>query len=127
MNRNSKVVNMSSSVPLEQQPEENQQEWLNGTPTRGEVSQFVSAYISNEVVPMILNSVGKELFQLRCRNEVLLKMIMDENIGTLEEFEEKYKKHLAEQTDEIRRRQFVLQGVSYIFLQTLQVCQYFHP
>ena len=112
MNRNSKVVNMSSSVPLEQQPEENQQEWLNGTPTRGEVSQFVSAYISNEVVPMILNSVGKELFQLRCRNEVLLKMIMDENIGTLEEFEEKYKKHLAEQTDVFLSRQFVLQGVS---------------
>lgn len=105
MNRNSKIANMSSSVPLEHQPEEKQQEWLNGTPTRGEVTQFVSAYINNEVIPIILNSVGKELFQLRCRNEVLLKMLVDSNICTAEEFEENYKKYLAEQTEEVRKRQ----------------------
>ena len=105
MNRNSKIANMSSSVPLEQQPEGKQQEWLNGTPTRGEVTQFVSSYINNEVIPVILNSVGKELFQLRCRNEVLLKIVSDANICTVEEFEELYKKHLVEQTEEVRKRQ----------------------
>ena len=104
-NQNKKVINMTSSVPLEQQSELVQQEWLKGSPTREEVTNFVSGYVNNEVLPVIMNAVGKDLFQLKCRNEVLLKFLIDKEVCTAEEFEAEYKQYLKEQTEEAMKRQ----------------------
>ena len=104
-NQNKKVINMTSSVPLEQQSELVQQEWLKGSPTREEVTNFVSGYVNNEVLPVIMNAVGKDLFQLKCRNEVLLKVLIDKEVCTAEEFEAEYKQYLKEQTEEAMKRQ----------------------
>ena len=94
---------MESSTPLEHQPEAEQQKWLMGHPTREEVTQFVSGYINNEVIPIILNSVGKELFQLRCRNEVLLKFAIESGACTAEQYEEEYKNYMKQQQEEIKK------------------------
>ena len=81
------------------------QKWLSEHPTREEVTNFVSGYINNEVVPIILNAVGKDLFQLKCRNEVLLSYLIDNEICTAEEYEERYKNYLKEQMEEAQKRQ----------------------
>lgn len=104
-NQNKKIASMSSSVPLEQQSKAAQEKWLNGTPTRGEVTQFVDGYINNEVLPIIMNAVGRDLFQLKCRNEVLLKYLVDNGICTPEEFEKSYGEYLKQQTEEVKKRQ----------------------
>lgn len=104
-NRNHKIASMESSLPLDKQPEAEQQKWLEEHPTRGEVTQFVSGYINNEVIPVILNSVGKELFQLRCRNEVLLKFAIESGACTAEQYEEEYKNYMKQQQEEIRKHQ----------------------
>lgn len=109
MNKNQKIINMKTDKTFEDMTPQEQQEFLSQRPTRQEVSDFVGGYISNEVIPIIFNSVGKELFQLRCRNEVLLKMLIDSGVTTAEGFEEAYKQHLKQEKEAAAKRQQELQ------------------
>ena len=109
MNKNQKIINMKTDKRFEDMTPQEQQEFLAQRPTRQEVTDFVGGYISNEVIPIILNSVGKELFQLRCRNEVLLKMLIDSGVTTAEGFEEAYKQHLKQEQEAAAKRQQELQ------------------
>ena len=109
MNKNQKIINMKTDKMFEDMTPQEQQEFFNQKPTRQEVSDFVGGYISNEVIPIILNSVGKELFQLRCRNEVLLKILIDSGVTTAEGFEELYKQHLKQEQEAAAKRQQELQ------------------
>lgn len=97
----SEKVGVTQSTPVEEMSEQEQQKWLKDHPTRGEVTQFVSAFVNNEVIPVVLNSVGKELFQLRCRCDILLKYMIESGICTADKFEKDYKLYMEEQLKKV--------------------------
>ena len=98
-------VEIKQEKLVEEMTPEEQAKWLNEHVTRGEVTQFVSAYLNNEVIPFVFNSVGKELFNLRCRNELLLKFLVESGVFTSEQFEEEYKRYLSEQVKKLKEEQ----------------------
>lgn len=104
MSDNKVKASVSTSKKVEDMNEKEQQKWLEDHPTREEVVQFVSGYINNEVIPVVLNSVGTQMFQLRCRNDVLLKMLIEAGICTEQKFEMEYKKYMEAQQAEIEKR-----------------------
>lgn len=104
MNENRVKASVSTSKKVEDMNDKEQQKWLEDRPTREEVVQFVSGYINNEVIPVVLNSVGTQMFQLRCRNDVLLKMLIEAGICTEKKFEMEYKKYMDAQQAEIEKR-----------------------
>ena len=104
-NKNRKIAGVSSEIPVEQRSQKAQEDWLNGHPTRGEVTQFVDGFVNNEVVPLIMNMVGKDLFQLKCMTDVLMKYVIDSGVCTAEEFEKTYKEYYSQQMKEVQKRQ----------------------
>lgn len=104
MSDNKVKASVSTSKKVEDMNDKEQEKWLNDRPTREEVVQFVSGYINNEVIPVVLNSVGTQMFQLRCRTDVLLKMLIDAGICTEKKYEVEYKKYVDAQQAEIEKR-----------------------
>lgn len=113
-NQNKKVAQMAgngavkmstdSKMPNEMSEME-KQKFMNEPVTRQEVSNFVDGFINNEVVPQILNTVGKELFALRSMNTVLQKFIIDAGICTEDQFVETYEAYMKEQTEKLKKQQ----------------------
>ena len=104
MSDNKAKASVSTSKKVEDMDDKEQQKWLADHPTREEVVQFVSGYINNEVIPVVLNSVGTQMFQLRCRTDVLLKMMIDSGICTEKKYEAEYKKYVDAQQAELEKR-----------------------
>lgn len=104
MSDNKAKASVSTSKKVEDMNDKEQQKWLADHPTRDEVVQFVSGYINNEVIPVVLNSVGTQMFQLRCRTDVLLKMMIDAGICTEKKYEAEYKKYVDAQQAELEKR-----------------------
>jgi hypothetical protein len=98
-------IGLEASKPVEEMSPQEQEKWLAENPTRGEVTQFVNGFVNNEVIPVILNSVGKELFQLRCRCDILLKYAIESGACTAEKFEKDYEAYMKEQMKKLEAEQ----------------------
>lgn len=116
-NNNKKVVSMpknTGAVKMElphgqkmpnEMSEQERQAFMNEPVTRAEVSNFVDGYINGQVIPQIMNAVGKELFHLRSMNTVLQTFIINAGICTEDELVKAYEDFIKEQTKKMEEAQ----------------------
>ena len=80
-------------------------EWRKKPATHEEVESFVSNYISNQIVPAIMESVGRELFLVKSQLRVLQSMTIGAGLITEQEYEENLNKYIEDQKAKLKEEQ----------------------
>lgn len=120
-NKNHKIVNMPkpsiSVVGSEENQPMSQEEldaFLNETPTRGEVMNFVDGYMNEQVIPFLINLNNDRINKLNGMISICQAILIDSGIITQEgltqlqekweaEYEKKKEEHAAKATRAIQR------------------------
>lgn len=120
-NKNHKIVNMPkpniSVVGSEENQSMSQEEldaFLNETPTRGEVMNFVDGYMNEQVIPFLINLNNDRINKLNGMISICQAILIDSGIITQEgltqlqekweaEYEKKKEEHAAKATRAIQR------------------------
>lgn len=93
----------NQKMPDEMTPEE-QEKFFNEYVTRRECTNFVDGYINNQVIPQIMNAVGKELFCLRSMLTVQQSYLINAGICTEDELVKAYEDYMKEQSEIVRKQ-----------------------
>lgn len=120
-NKNHKIVSMPkpniSVVGSEENQSMSQEEldaFLNETPTRGEVMNFVDGYMNEQVIPFLINLNNDRINKLNGMISICQAILIDSGIITQEgltqlqekweaEYEKKKEEHAAKATRAIQR------------------------
>lgn len=88
--QNNKVPKVNMSVSEDMTPEQ-EHEFLQGCPTRFEVSSFVAQYSQNELMPYILAFMERQLKQTVTMVSILQALIVNSGLATEEQIQELFK------------------------------------